>query len=215
MSAACSCRSCSNAATTSPSTTSVLRRRTSCPTHPNLKVVEGDIRDTAKLAEALEGIDVVLSLACISNDASFELDEKLSTSRQSRRFRADGDRGEKCGRETLRLLLVEFGLRRVRLARRDRRASAGAAHALQQVQGHVRAAPVEAPGPTISPASSSARRRSAATARARGSTCRSTSSPTTPSTTARSRCSAATRCGRICTSRTCATAIKLLLEAPA
>ena len=47
---------------------------------PNLKLVEGDIRDIAKLAEAFKGIDDVISLACISNDASFELDEKLSTS---------------------------------------------------------------------------------------------------------------------------------------
>lgn len=48
--------------------------------HPNLRVVQGDIRDTVALAKALQGIDVVISLACISNDASFELDEKLSTS---------------------------------------------------------------------------------------------------------------------------------------
>ncbi len=46
----------------------------------NLSLVKADIRDTAKLAQALEGIDAVISLACISNDASFELDEKLSTS---------------------------------------------------------------------------------------------------------------------------------------
>jgi nucleoside-diphosphate-sugar epimerase len=46
---------------------------------PDLKVVQGDIRDTAKLAEALKGIDCVINLACISNDASFELDESLST----------------------------------------------------------------------------------------------------------------------------------------
>src|SRR5262249_14005805 len=45
----------------------------------NLKVVQGDIRDTAKLAEAMKGKEAMLSLACISNDASFELDEKLST----------------------------------------------------------------------------------------------------------------------------------------
>lgn len=50
------------------------------PKHPNLQLIEGDIRDTAKLAEAFKGIDDVISLACISNDASFELDEKLSTS---------------------------------------------------------------------------------------------------------------------------------------
>ena len=48
--------------------------------HPNLKLVEGDIREIEKLAEAFKGIDDVISLACISNDASFELDEKLSTS---------------------------------------------------------------------------------------------------------------------------------------
>lgn len=50
------------------------------PKHPNLKKVKGDIRDTASLAAALQGIEAVISLACISNDASFELDEKLSTS---------------------------------------------------------------------------------------------------------------------------------------
>ena len=38
-----------------------------------------DIRDTAKLSQALKGVDAVINLACISNDASFELDEKLST----------------------------------------------------------------------------------------------------------------------------------------
>jgi nucleoside-diphosphate-sugar epimerase len=48
------------------------------PKHPNLTVIEGDIRDTAKLAKALEGKEAVLHLACISNDASFELDENLS-----------------------------------------------------------------------------------------------------------------------------------------
>jgi nucleoside-diphosphate-sugar epimerase len=48
------------------------------PNSPNLRIIEGDIRDTAKLAEALKGQDAVLHLACISNDASFELDETLS-----------------------------------------------------------------------------------------------------------------------------------------
>lgn len=48
--------------------------------NPNLKLVEGDIRDTAKLAAVTEGHDAFVSLACISNDASFELNEKLSTS---------------------------------------------------------------------------------------------------------------------------------------
>ena len=50
------------------------------PKSPNLKIIEGDIRDTGKLAGAFDGIEAIISLACISNDASFELDEKLSTS---------------------------------------------------------------------------------------------------------------------------------------
>ena len=48
--------------------------------HPNLTVVEGDIRDTATLAKHLVEIEAVLHLGCISNDASFVLDEALSTS---------------------------------------------------------------------------------------------------------------------------------------
>ena len=46
----------------------------------NLRVVSGDIRDTAHLAATAAGHDAFVSLACISNDASFELDEALSTS---------------------------------------------------------------------------------------------------------------------------------------
>ena len=48
--------------------------------NPNLRIIQGDIRDAGKLARAVEGHDAFISLACISNDASFELDEKLSTS---------------------------------------------------------------------------------------------------------------------------------------
>ena len=48
--------------------------------NPNLTVIEGDIRDTEKLARSVAGHDAFVNLACISNDASFELDEKLSTS---------------------------------------------------------------------------------------------------------------------------------------
>jgi nucleoside-diphosphate-sugar epimerase len=47
---------------------------------PALRVIRGDIRDTALLADTLKGHRCVIHLACISNDASFELDEKLSTS---------------------------------------------------------------------------------------------------------------------------------------
>lgn len=48
--------------------------------NPHLRIIEGDVRETTLVAEACEGQDAVLHLACISNDASFELDEKLSTS---------------------------------------------------------------------------------------------------------------------------------------
>ena len=48
--------------------------------NPDLRVIKGDIRDTAHLAAATAGHDAFVSLACISNDASFELDEALSTS---------------------------------------------------------------------------------------------------------------------------------------
>ncbi|EKD73635.1 MAG: hypothetical protein ACD_45C00238G0002 [uncultured bacterium] len=46
--------------------------------HPNLHVIQGDIRDIALFEKSVKGIDIVLHLACISNDPSFELDENLS-----------------------------------------------------------------------------------------------------------------------------------------
>lgn len=48
--------------------------------NPHLRLVQGDIRDTALLEKVARGHDTLISLACISNDASFELDEHLSTS---------------------------------------------------------------------------------------------------------------------------------------
>ena len=50
------------------------------PQHPRLRLVKGDIRDTRHFAQSVAGHDAVVGLACISNDASFELDEALSTS---------------------------------------------------------------------------------------------------------------------------------------
>src|SRR5579883_3474484 len=50
------------------------------PSHPNLKVVEGDIRDVPRFSSALKGVHSVIHLACISNDPSFELDSTLSKS---------------------------------------------------------------------------------------------------------------------------------------
>ncbi|MFA5507732.1 MAG: SDR family oxidoreductase [Vulcanimicrobiota bacterium] len=50
----------------------------SLPKHPSLKIVVGDIRDTAHFEESLEGCNIVLHLAAISNDPSFELDPELA-----------------------------------------------------------------------------------------------------------------------------------------
>ena len=46
----------------------------------NLKIVKGDIRDSNNIRKYSKDCDIFLNLACISNDASFELDEKLSES---------------------------------------------------------------------------------------------------------------------------------------
>jgi nucleoside-diphosphate-sugar epimerase len=48
------------------------------PSHPNLKIVTGDIRQTKDFSRALAGVDYVIHMACISNDPSFDLDPSLS-----------------------------------------------------------------------------------------------------------------------------------------
>jgi nucleoside-diphosphate-sugar epimerase len=48
--------------------------------HPQLERIELDIRESARLKQALQGVDAVIHLACISNDPSFELDPKLGKS---------------------------------------------------------------------------------------------------------------------------------------
>ncbi len=45
-----------------------------------LKIIKGDIRDQELLKKSSKDCDIFISLACISNDASFELDEQLSES---------------------------------------------------------------------------------------------------------------------------------------
>jgi nucleoside-diphosphate-sugar epimerase len=50
------------------------------PDASNLHVVQGDVRDLLKVRKVLTDKEYVLHLACISNDASFVLDEDLSTS---------------------------------------------------------------------------------------------------------------------------------------
>lgn len=48
------------------------------PEHPMLEQVKADIRDQGALRRIMVGADVVIHLACISNDPSFELDPGLS-----------------------------------------------------------------------------------------------------------------------------------------
>ncbi len=46
--------------------------------HENLKIVKGDIRNSNEIERESEGYDTFVHLACISNDASYVLDEELS-----------------------------------------------------------------------------------------------------------------------------------------
>jgi nucleoside-diphosphate-sugar epimerase len=47
---------------------------------PGLREIEGDIRDGAQVTRALEGVDAVIHLACISNDPSYDLNPALGRS---------------------------------------------------------------------------------------------------------------------------------------
>lgn len=47
---------------------------------PELQMVRADIRDLPALERALQGVEAVIHLACVSNDHSCQLDEALSTS---------------------------------------------------------------------------------------------------------------------------------------
>jgi nucleoside-diphosphate-sugar epimerase len=47
------------------------------PNHPQLKIIKGDLRDKKLLEEIMQGNEIVIHLACISNDPSFELNPIL------------------------------------------------------------------------------------------------------------------------------------------
>jgi len=55
--------------------------------HPNLRIIKGDIRDVDLLKRELSNHEVVIHLACISNDPSFELNPKLGRSINLEAFR--------------------------------------------------------------------------------------------------------------------------------
>jgi nucleoside-diphosphate-sugar epimerase len=46
--------------------------------HPKLEVIRADIRDISAYTAAVQGVDMVIDMACISNDPSFDLDPSLS-----------------------------------------------------------------------------------------------------------------------------------------
>ena len=50
------------------------------PNHPKLNIIKGDIRDEELLKKTIPGHDVIIHLACISNDPSFELNPDLGKS---------------------------------------------------------------------------------------------------------------------------------------
>ena len=58
----------------------IMYYRNNLPKHKNLRVIKGDIRDKKKLKISCINHNVFIHLACISNDASFVLDKKLSKS---------------------------------------------------------------------------------------------------------------------------------------
>ena len=45
--------------------------------HENLEIIEGDIRNLSLIENCLNNVDIVIHLACISNDPSFELNPVL------------------------------------------------------------------------------------------------------------------------------------------
>jgi nucleoside-diphosphate-sugar epimerase len=50
------------------------------PNNVNLKAIKGDIRDESVLRDLIPGHDIVIHLACISNDPSFEMNPDLGKS---------------------------------------------------------------------------------------------------------------------------------------
>ena len=50
------------------------------PEHPSLTIIKGDIRNQELMKSSIPGHEVVIHLACISNDPSFELNPELGRS---------------------------------------------------------------------------------------------------------------------------------------
>ncbi len=68
-------------------------------TNKNLKVIKGDLRDQDLLKKIISGHNVVIHLACISNDPSFELNPKLGESINFKAFEPLVKISKECGVE--------------------------------------------------------------------------------------------------------------------
>src|SRR3569833_953620 len=67
------------------------------PNHPHLRVAQGDIRDTARLATHLRGLYAVLHLACFSIFAIFELDLNLTKTNNNNKNKPKKNTTRKAG----------------------------------------------------------------------------------------------------------------------
>ena len=47
---------------------------------PGIKIIQGDVRDSNAVRQLCKAQDIIIHLACISNDPSFELDSELGKS---------------------------------------------------------------------------------------------------------------------------------------
>lgn len=65
--------------------------------HPKLKKITGDIRNRGLLNKTIPGHNVVIHLACISNDPSFELNPSLGKSINLDAFQPLVETSEQCG----------------------------------------------------------------------------------------------------------------------
>ncbi len=65
--------------------------------HQNLEEIQGDIRNTKLLEQAIPGCDGIIHLACISNDPSFELNPSLGRSINYDAFSGLVDRAREFG----------------------------------------------------------------------------------------------------------------------
>jgi len=65
--------------------------------HPNLDIIKGDIRDQKLLMKVIPDNEILIHLACISNDPSFELNPRLGKSINLDAFRPLIEISKNCG----------------------------------------------------------------------------------------------------------------------